>query len=517
VHFFGASMKRALGKMVVGNILTTAAIRYRDEPAIYCSGTERRFSFREVDERANRLAHALLGLGFCKGDVVAFLCTNRAEIVESYFALSRTGIVGLPLNYRLADSEILELIRAMSAKGLIFEAKFASVAKQAAAQLKHLIRIGGENPIVAADYETLLSEASTHAPDVEIEESDPFYFNLTSGTTGLPKSYILTQYNNASLGPMFQAFDLTGADVVMTVFPIFGRVGFAWIVGSMLYGVLNVLANFEPNEAIRLVESERVTIVNLVATTAAMMLSAQAKAPRDLSSLRAILFVGATLPENIREQTIAKLCPNIYEFYGMQETGTLVVSTPSDRKKRPESVGRVITFAEVRIVDESGKSVEPNVIGEVIGRSPCAVTEYFANEEKSSETFRDGWVRTGDLGSLDEDGYLTLRGRKKDMIVTGGQNVHAAEVEEIISKHPKVAECAVFGLPDDFWGERVTGLVIAKDGATIAVAELHELCRQHLAGFKIPKEFIVEDGALPRTPTGKVQKFLLVQRFDPKH
>ncbi len=507
-------MKRALGKMVVGNVLTTAAIRYRDEPAIYCSSTDRRFSFREVDERVNRLAHALLGLGFCKGDVVAFLCTNRVEIVEIYFAMARTGIIGLPLNYRLADSEVLELMRAMSAKGLIFEAKFASVAKHAATQVKHLIQIGGENAIFAADYETLSSEKPTRAPDIEIEEGDPFYFNLTSGTTGLPKSYVLTHYNNASLGPMFQTFDMTRADVVMTVFPIFGRTGFAWIVGSMLYGIPNVLANFEPNEALRLIESEQVTMVNLVATTAAMMLAAQAKSPRDLRTLRAILFVGATLPENIREQTIAKLCPSIYEFYGMQETGALVVSTPSDRKRSPESVGRVIPFAEVRVVDDSGNNVEPNVLGEIIGRSPCAVTEYFDNEEKSSETFRDGWVHTGDLGSLNEDGYLTLRGRKKDMIVTGGQNVHAAEVEEIILKHPNVAECAVFGLPDDLWGERVTSLVSLKNGATITATELHELCRQHLAGFKTPKEFIFEYGALPRTPTGKVQKFLLVQRFD---
>jgi acyl-CoA synthetase (AMP-forming)/AMP-acid ligase II len=175
-------MKRALGKTVVGNILTTAAIRYHDEPAIYCSSNDRRFSFGAVDDRVNRLAQALLGLGFRKGDVVAFLTTNRAEIVEIYFALARTGIVGLPLNYRLAEPEIVELMRAMNA------------------------------------------------------------------TTGLPKSYILTQYNNATLGPMFQAFDMTRDDVVMTVFPIFGRTGFARIIGAMLYGVPNVLANFEPNE-----------------------------------------------------------------------------------------------------------------------------------------------------------------------------------------------------------------------------------------------------------------------------
>jgi acyl-CoA synthetase (AMP-forming)/AMP-acid ligase II len=506
-------MNRSLGKMVVGNILTTAAIRFPDAPAIYCSSTDRRFTFRETDERANRLAHALLNAGFKKGDVVAFLTSNRAEIVEIYFALARTGIVGVPLNYRLAATEMLELMRAMGASGLIYEGRFAAVAEQAGKALKHVVQFGGDRCDFALDYEAFLSAASPQAPDIEIEEADPYYFNLTSGTTGLPKSYLLTQYNNSTLGPMFQAFDMTRRDVAMTVFPAFGRVGFAWILASILYGIPNVLANFEPNEVLRLIETERVTIFNLVPTMAAMLLPAQASAARDLGSIRAIVFAGAILPETIREQTAAKLCPDLYEYYGMQETGALVVSTPDDRKKRPGSVGKPVTFAEIKIADNDGAALGANQIGEILGRSPNAVTAYFENEEKSAETFRDGWLHTGDLGSLDEEGYLTIRGRKKDMIVTGGQNVHAAEVEEIILTAPGVAECAVFGLPDDLWGERVTGLVVVQDGASVTPEQLEAFCRQRLAGFKTPKEFIIDKGALPRTPTGKVQKFLLVERF----
>ncbi len=506
-------MNRSLGKMVVGNILTTAAIRYPDAPAIYCSSTGRRFTFRETDERANRLAQALLSAGFRKGDVVAFLTSNRAEIVEIYFALARTGVIGVPLNYRLAATEMLELMRAMGASGLIYEGRFAAVAEQAGKALRQVVQFVGGKSDFALDYEALLAAASPHAPDIEIEEADPYYFNLTSGTTGLPKSYLLTQYNNSTLGPMFQAFDMTRRDVAMTVFPAFGRVGFAWILASILYGVPNVLANFEPNEVLRLIETERVTIFNLVPTMAAMLLPAQAAAARDLSSIRAIVFAGAILPETIREQTAAKLCPDIYEYYGMQETGALVVSTPDDRKKRPGSVGKPVTFAEIKIADSDGAALGANQIGEILGRSPNAVTAYFENEEKSAETFRDGWLHTGDLGSLDEEGYLTIRGRKKDMIVTGGQNVHAAEVEEIILTAPGVAECAVFGLPDDLWGERVTGLVVVQDGASVTPEQLEAFCRQRLAGFKTPKEFIIDKGALPRTPTGKVQKFLLVERF----
>ncbi|MBN8937871.1 MAG: AMP-binding protein [Rhizobiales bacterium] len=506
-------MTRSLGKMVVGNILATAAIRFPDDPAIYCAGTDRRFTFREIDQRTNRLAQGLLGLGYAKGDVVAFLCSNRAEMVEIYFALARTGIVGLPLNYRLAEREMLELIRAMGATGLIHEAKFGGVADAARSLVRHVIRIGGEDPPAASGYEALLAGAVAEAPDIEIDEADPFYFNLTSGTTGLPKSYVLTQYNNSTLGPMFQAFDMTRTDVAMTVFPAFGRVGFAWIAGAILHGIPHVLANFEPNEALRLIEAERVTIVNLVPTMAAMLLPAQAAAPRDLASLRAIVFAGSSLPASIREATMAKLCPRLYEYYGMQETGALVVSTPADRVRRPDSVGRAIAFSEVKIAGDDGRALAADQLGEILGRSPNAVSAYFDNPEQSARTFRDGWIHTGDLGSLDAEGYLVIRGRKKDMIVTGGQNVHAAEVEEIILSCPGVADCAVFGLPDDMWGERVASLVVPQDGAHLTAAALEAHCRSQLAGFKTPKQFIIETTALPRTPTGKVQKFLLVERF----
>jgi len=506
-------MKRALGKMLVGNMLATAAIRFPDSPAIYCSSTDRRFSFRQTDARTNRLAQALLAAGLKKGDVVAFLTSNRAEIVEIYFALARTGMVGLPLNYRLAATEMLELMRAMGASALIYEGKFAAIAEPAAKTLRHVIQFGGEPVGFALDYETLLAAASDRAPDIEIDEADPYYFNLTSGTTGLPKSYVLTQYNNSTLGPMFQAFDMSRRDVAMTVFPAFGRVGFAWIAGAVLYGIPNVLANFEPNGVLRLIETERVTIFNLVPTMAAMLLPAQAAAARDLGSVRAIVFAGSSLPDSIRQQTVERLCPNLYEYYGMQETGALVVSTPEDRVRSPGSVGKPVAFAEVRIADDDGNALGPDVLGEILGRSPNAVTSYFDNPEKSAETFRDGWVHTGDLGSVDAEGYLTIRGRKKDMIVTGGQNVHAAEVEEILLKCPGVADCAVFGLPDELWGERVTSLVVLHDQASVTADQLEAFCRQHLAGFKTPKQFFIEPGALPRTPTGKVQKFLLVERF----
>jgi acyl-CoA synthetase (AMP-forming)/AMP-acid ligase II len=507
--------RRAYGKMVVGNILATTATRYPDSPAFYCASTGRRFTFADVDARTNRLAQALLNRGRQRGDIVAFLVSNRAEMADIYFALARTGMVGLPLNYRLTAAELKNLLQDMPPKALIYEGRFAALAKslhEAVPNLDPIVRIGGDGHMIGRDYEELLAAAPAIPPATEIEEEDAFYFNLTSGTTGAPKAYILSHYNNTTLYPFLQAIDMSHLDVVMTVFPIHGRVGANWIIGSVMYGLPNVLTNFESAEVLRLIEAEGVTILNVVPTMAAMMLSAQASTPHDLKSLRGIIFAGASLPASIREQTMRTLCRDIYEFFGMNEMGPLVLSTPEDRNLRPDSVGKPIAFSQVRVVNNDGRDVGPNQVGEILGRTPLGALAYWGNPEKSAETFRDGWVHTGDLGCLDEEGYLFIRGRKKDVIVTGGQNVYAAEVEEILLRHGGIAECAVFGLPDDLWGERVVCVVVPRD-ANLVAEELEAFCHQYLARFKVPKAFFVETSPLPRTATNKVQKFLLAERF----
>ena len=513
-----AAPPRALGKMVAGNILATAAVRFRDREATFCAGTGRRFSYAQTNERCNRLAHGLSGLGLRKPDVLAFLCNNRAELVEIYFALAKLGLVGIPLNYRLAAAEIASLCGAMDAKALLFETRFLAAAEHVRAalpQIKSFVAIGDKQPDWALRYEELLAGASTAEPQVDVQEHDPFYFNLTSGTTGLPKSYTLTHLNNATIGTMFEAFELTSRDVIMTVFPAFGRVGYAWIAAGMQFGVRNVLVDFNPAETLRLVEAEGVTIFNLVPTMGAMLLADPSLLTRNLRSLRGLVFAGSVFPATLRERVAAALCPTIYEYYGMQETGALTVSTPEDRKRRPESIGHPICFAEVHIDRPDGSIAAPGEIGEIVGRSPSTVTAYFDNPQKTAETFRNGFVHTGDLGYLDEDGFLFIKGRLKDMIISGGQNVHAAEVEDTILAMAGVADCAVFGTPDELWGERVSAVIVraSGQGVTITAEMVESHCRERLAGFKTPKSIFFSEDALPRTPTGKVQKFLLVDRY----
>ena len=509
--------KKATGTLSVGNIFKVAAIRYGDREAVYCSATGRRLSYRQLNERANGLAHGLMGLGLKKGDVAAFLCTNRAEILEIYGALAKTGIIGIPLNYRLAPAEMIELMAHGEARALLFAPSFGQLAdeiRSALAGVEHFVGMGDDIPGFATDYEKLVGGSSQAEPDVEIFEEDYMYMNLTSGTTGLPKSYLLTQYNNAVAIPLMTAYhDVTRDDVILTAFPIFGRVGVAWSLCGLYAGARNVIHQFDLNEILGLIESEKVTISNWVPTMAAFVLALPDLDRYDLSSLRALGFAASPLTSDLQQNVKKRLCANIYEYYGLQETGILVNIGPEDKDRKPASVGQVAFSAEVRIVDSKGSDVPQGEVGEIIGQAPSATAGYFKDEEKTEAAFKDDWFHTGDLGWFDEEGFLYLAGRSKDMMISGGQNVFAVEVEDTLLSHPAVADCAVIGLPDDTWGERVTAVVVKAAGGEVSEADLLAHCREKLAGFKVPKGIIWLDGQLPMTPTGKVQKFLLVEKY----
>ncbi|MBI9082471.1 MAG: AMP-binding protein [Desulfobacterales bacterium] len=510
-------VKKATGTLTVGNFVKVAATRYGDREAIFCSTTNRRFSFRQLNQRTNRLANGLLGLGLKKGDVAAFLCTNRAEIVEIYSALAKIGVLGIPLNYRLAPNEMIDLMAHGEASTLIFDPWFGEIATQvreALPRVQHFVGMGDTIPEFAVGYEDLLDRSSDLEPAVEVFEEDIMYMNLTSGTTGLPKSYLLTQYNNAAVAPFFASyFDITRNDVVLTAFPIFGRVGFAWCMVSILAGARNVIHQFNPQEIFGLIASEKVTISNWVPTMAAFMLALPEVDTADFSSLRALVFAAAPLTSSLQEEIKRRICPHLYEFYGLQETGIVVCIGPEEKAKHPASVGQVAFSAEVRIVDTEGRNVPAGTVGDIIAQAPSATAGYFKNEEKTREAFKDGWFHTGDLGYFDEEGFLYLAGRSKDMIVTGGQNVFSVEVEDTLMSHPAVADCAVIGLPDDTWGEKVTAVIVRTPGAQVTQEEIIAFCKEKMAGFKAPKAVIWREEPLPRTPTGKVTKYVLVESF----
>lgn len=508
--------KKATGTMFIGNFLKVAAIRYRNRESFFCSSTGRRFTFAQTNQRVNGLANGLLGLGLQKGDVCAFLCTNRVEIVEIYFALAKIGVVGIPLNYRLAPAEMIDLMDHCEAKAMIFDPWFGEIAGQVRQNLPRVetfVGMGDHRPEFAHEYEQLVANSSKEEPSVVVTEEDYQYLNLTSGTTGLPKAYLLTHYNNAQVPIFAGALDLVRDDVILTVFPVFGRVGFAWVLMGICVGARNVLHQFNPVETLKLIQSEKVTISNWVPTMAAFILSLPQVKEHDFSSLRALVFAGSSLPSAIREKVKKEICPRMYEYYGLQETGAVVLAKPADKDKKPDSVGQQIFTAEIRIVDSAGRDVPQGERGEIIMQSPAATAGYYKNEAKTREAFADSWFHSGDLGYFDDEGYLYIVGRVKDMIITGGQNVFAVEVEDLLLKHPAVADCAVIGLPHDTWGEMVTAVLKKAPGAEVTDEELTAYCKSNLAGFKTPKKFIWVEDPLPRTATGKVTKYVLVNKY----
>lgn len=508
--------QRATGSFTMGNYLKVAGTRYGDREAIYCVTTGKRLSFRQLNERVNALAHGLLSLGLKKGDVAAFLSYNRVELVEIYYALAKIGVLGIPLNYRLSTGEIMELVNFCDAGSFIFDPSFVEQVNEMRSQLpgvKRYVSMGTEVPDYALSYEELIAGSSTEEPDVDVSEVDYQYLNLTSGTTGLPKAYLLTHYNNAVAGPVMAAMhDVTADDTILTVFPIFGRVGFAWAGMGIFTGARNVILQFDLLKALEIIGEEKITISNWVPTIASFVLAMPDLDKYDFSSLRALVFAAAPFPKSLQDQVKARICPNLYEFYGLQETGVLVNSGPKEKERKPDSVGTLYFGADVRIVDHQGKDVPTGEVGEILGRGVAVTTGYFKNEEKTREAFRDGWFHTGDLGRFDEDGFLYLSGRMKDMIISGGQNVFAVEVEEMLMTHGSVAQCAVIGLPDETWGEMVTAVVVKSFGADVSEEEIIAYSREKIAHFKAPKKVFFVD-SLPMTPTGKVTKYVLVERF----
>lgn len=510
---------KAIETMAVGRLMKSAAIRFRDKEALYCEPTGRRFTYVQLNERTNRLANALRGVGFTKGNVIAFLSKNRAEVMETFYANAKSGFLGLPLNYRLANKEIIHLLELYEAKALIFENDFIEVAQEARLQLpgiKKYIIIGDEAPDFALEYEALIAESSPMEPEIKVTEDDASYLNLTSGTTGLPKGYILSHYSNANVVIDFNIlFNITKDDVVLTVFPMVGRVAFAWGGVSLYVGARQVVMNFEPRKVLEVIQSEKVTISNWVAAMANFILGIEDLHNYDVSSLRGLVFAGSPFPVALQESVRQHICSNLFEYYGLQETAVVCCASPKDKVRKPASIGKITPWSELRIVDDTGADVSTGEKGEIIVKTVSSTTSYYKNENETIKAFRNGWFHTGDLGYLDDEGYIYISGRCKDMIVTGGQNVFAAEVENVLVKHLAVQDCAVIGLPDEKWGEAITAVIGKKPDTAVTEEEIVTFCKGEIAGFKVPKRVIFEH-QIPRTPTGKTTKYVLVDKYSKK-
>ncbi|MDP2660125.1 MAG: AMP-binding protein, partial [Dehalococcoidia bacterium] len=445
--------------VMLPEILDRNARRSPDKTAMVCDG--RRYTFSQLRERSNRLANGLQALGAQKGDRVAVLAQNCPEYVEVYCADALAGLITAPVNWRFVEKELVKVINFVEPRILIVEAEFASTVEAIRLQIpfvRSIVVIGGERPGMK-QYESLIAGSPAHASSVQVGPEDLACLIHTSGTTGTPKEVVWTHASwLAGVTDVVMEMEITGRDVGMHVVPAF-HIAFAWAMLTYLYrGCAQVIMRrFDPAAVLDTIERERVTSSIWVPTMIISMLEEPGVEARDLSSLRLILYGASPMPVPVLERAIRVFGPVFMQVYGLSEQSGALTRLPREEhildgseaeRRRLGSCGKEMLSDWVRVVDEQGNDVAPGQVGEIIARGPNIMVGYWREPGYTGQALRDGWLHTGDLATMDEEGYLYVVDRKKDSISSGGENISSREVEEAIYSHPAVLECAVIGVPD---------------------------------------------------------------------
>lgn len=507
--------------MNVGTILTRTAKNFPEREGLVVDG--QRFTFKEMDERVNQLANALLAKGLKKGDRVGLLFNNSLAYFEGYLALYKAGLVWVRLNYRLSASELINMMRDSQASSLIYGGEFKKVAEEICNHVPAVkLRIHqGEGPDL--NYDEFLSSGSKTESPIEVEEGDLCDIWYTSGTTGEPKGIMITHRNILTCVQFLlsDVYWITEEDKLLTVGAL-SHAGSVRVLPFILRGALNVLhKRFDPLEIFKTIEKERITDISTVPTMLFALMDHPERKNYDLSSLKTITYAGAPTPVERIKEALNIFGPILDQSFGQAESIITITHLPKhehlvhndpEREKRLASVGREYPGVQIKVVNEEGKECAPGEIGEVVTRSDLVMKGYWNRPEQTAEVLKNGWLYTGDLGYQDEKGYLYLLDRKHGKIITGGLNVYPREVEEILAKHEAVSEVCVFGIPDPKWGEAITAAVTLRSGKDVSEKILIEFCKSKLASYKTPKKIYFLD-SLPKNAYGKILQRELKKRF----
>ncbi len=474
---------------------------------------EKRFTYSELNRRVNRLAHALTGFGIEAGDRVAALMFNSNEYAEITFALAKLGAILVPLNYRLAPPELEYILNDSGARAMVYsrDLSFLCDSIQEKVGVEKYVRVGGDPSEVVDDYEELLKSSSDSEPRLAPTGfDDPLTILYTSGTTGRPKGAVLTHANClfASLNMIQHGGSTKGSVLIST--PMFHVAGLtAQAIPAIYRGQTIVFQRyFDPEHALQLIERERITASLLVPAMLLFMSQVSSFNEYDLSSLEGIFIGGAPCPGPLLRTYLDRKVP-IRQGFGMTEnSGSGILLDTEDLERQFGSCGKPMMHCNARVWNENGQDAEPGEVGELMLKGPVVMKEYWNMPEETRASFTDGWFHTGDLAKIDEEGYFYIVERKKDMLITGGENVYPAEVEDVIIGHPKVAEVGVIGVPDERWGESVRAVIVPLPGQSVTSKEIQEFCTGKLAKYKIPKSVVFVD-ELPRNPAGKILKRVL--------
>ena len=506
--------------MYVGDILGRRALYTPDDLAVVDAGKDphRSFTYREMNSRANRLANWLRdGAGIKKGDRVAILAHDGVEHLDLFFACGKLGAIHVPLNWRLHWRETLDLIHDTTPTVLVFSDEFRGAAQHIANSadcVQHVLHIDGEGLRNSRYFEKILMDSTLRPVTTEsVTEEDIACLIFTGGTTGLPKgaqiSHRMIAWNTLNT----IVHDLKHGDVTVNTFPLFHTGGLLVYTTPLLIlgGTVVLMRRFEAEKVLNLMQEYAATVYAGVPTMYQMMMNAPNWDEADLSNLRFCTSGGAPLPVKLVKEFGAQKGIQFKQGFGMSEFGPGVFAlAPEDAVRKAGSIGRPNFFVDARIVDENNQELPPNTIGELVLRGPSLSSGYFNKPEESANAVDDeGWFHTGDLAVCDEENYYMIVDRKKEVFISGGENIYPAEIEKVLYKHPDIELCAVVGIPDDKWGEVGKAFVVLKPHALLIEADLLKFLQHHLAGYKVPQHIEFVD-SLPISGAGKILKRELV-------
>tara|TARA_B100000029_G_scaffold182543_1_gene180168 strand:+ start:1738 stop:3300 length:1563 start_codon:yes stop_codon:yes gene_type:complete len=502
----------------IGLITTKQARRQPNAWAVFDNTSQRRVTFKELDDLVKKIANGLLSLGLKKGDRVSILSQNSIEFLALFFACGQAGLVAHALNWRLAKTEIAKILENGEPKVFICEGQFKNIKSELEKEINfinHWMEYGNDSD---NSFEKLIASSSSEEVKqaYEIGDDDSFFILYTGGTTGESKGALHT-HKSAYFGMLNQtvAERIVPSDVYMLTGQMF-HIPVLLAMNYTAHGCPIVLMNFDAKLALDLIQQEKVSGFLGITTMLNWMMAVDGFDKYDLNSLRCVQYGGGPMPSRVIRETLDKLPCQIIQGYGQTEGTTMTFLSQEDHIKaviegineeRLKSCGREGFVTSVRVVDPKGNPV-PNdgeTPGEIIVRSDANMVGYFRRPDLTEKTIRDGWMWTGDIATWDQDNYIFIKDRAKDMIISGGENIYSVQVEEAICKHEAVLETAVIGIPDDEWGESVKAYVVLKPNMNASEDDIINTAKKHLASYQKPKsvKFIDE---LPKAPTGKILK-----------
>ncbi|MEM1229626.1 MAG: long-chain-fatty-acid--CoA ligase [Pseudomonadota bacterium] len=503
----------------IGALLTKQAFLNTGTEAYADDYSGLRLTFAALNGRSNQLANAFLAAGIEKGERVGLLLMNGVEFIESFFALAKIGAVVVPLNWRLVADELEFILKDSGTRRLIFDDAFADVVSELHGRgdktdIEQWLHVtDGAADAFAISYAAFRDGAPDTEPALGARDGDMLFIMYTSGTTGLPKGVVHTHktmlWATLTIGqaPVYHA-----GDRYLACLPMFHVGALTPLAVNVYKGVTSVvMRSFDPVRAWELIQSERVSTALMVPAMLNFMNQVPQLERFDRSSLRWVMTGAAPVPAELIAR-YAELDIEVLQVYGLTEScGPACLMDGANALRKPSSTGRAFFHTDVRIVDEAGQDCAPGVAGEVIVGGPHIMVEYWNRPDATAETLRDGWLYTGDVAVMDEEGFVSIADRKKDMIISGGENVYPAEVEAALMTHPQISEAAVIGQPSERWGESPFAIVVRSDSA-VSEADVLQHCQGKLARYKQPcgVAFIDE---IPRNPSGKILKRLLREDF----